>query len=229
MPCLPPFQVSSVDCSPSNSLRAVSSGTDRCIKVWDLNKGFCVRTIICHSSCNSVRCTRDEHIICSGHFDGTLRFWDIRSGKMANEVTGLHTQQICSIQVGIRNGVFSSSAVVHTCPLMRVFTNVSSDSVGQGRAKQGRTGQGSWQVPWPVLSCFALPCPALQCPALPPSVPLRQTLLYNLFPLALPLHGYGQFSRAQHCCKQRRTKLTHMKNRAHVYLCITPRGTLGAV
>lgn len=106
------LQVSSVDCSPSNSLRAVSSGTDRCIKVWDLNKGFCVRTIICHSSCNSVRCTRDEHIICSGHFDGTLRFWDIRSGKMANEVTGLHTQQICSIQIGTRNGVFIMHAWV---------------------------------------------------------------------------------------------------------------------
>lgn len=98
------LQVSSVDCSPSSSLRAVSSGTDRTIKVWDLNKGYCLRTIMCHSSCNSVRCTRDEHIICSGHFDGTLRFWDIRNGKMANEVTGLHTQQICSVQTGIRDG-----------------------------------------------------------------------------------------------------------------------------
>ncbi len=97
-------QVSSVDCSPSSSLRAVSSGTDRTIKVWDLNKGYCLRTIMCHSSCNSVRCTRDEHLICSGHFDGTLRFWDIRSGKMANEVTGLHTQQICSVQIGTRDG-----------------------------------------------------------------------------------------------------------------------------
>ncbi|KAL3161687.1 hypothetical protein ABBQ38_008786 [Trebouxia sp. C0009 RCD-2024] len=101
-------KVSSVDCSPSNSLRAVSSGTDRCIKLWDLNRGFCTKTIICHSSCNSVRCTRDEHIICSGHFDGTLRFWDTRSGRMANEVTGLHTQQICSIQIGTRNGTVLS-------------------------------------------------------------------------------------------------------------------------
>ncbi|DBA83439.1 hypothetical protein WJX79_006327 [Trebouxia sp. C0005] len=97
-------KVSSVDCSPSSSLRAVSSGTDRTIKVWDLNKGYCLRTIMCHSSCNSVRCTRDEHLICSGHFDGTLRFWDIRNGKMANEVTGLHTQQICSVQIGTRDG-----------------------------------------------------------------------------------------------------------------------------
>lgn len=98
------LQVSSVDCSRSTATRAVSSGTDRCIKVWDLHKGFCTRTVICHSSCNSVRCTRDEHIICSGHFDGTLRFWDLRNGKMANEVTGLHTQQICSVQIGTQSG-----------------------------------------------------------------------------------------------------------------------------
>ncbi len=111
-------QVSSVDCSPSSSLRAVSSGTDRTIKVWDLNKGYCLRTIMCHSSCNSVRCTRDEHLICSGHFDGTLRFWDIRSGKMANEVTGLHTQQICSVQIGTRDG--NNSVCMHVCQNIQV-------------------------------------------------------------------------------------------------------------
>lgn len=111
-------QVSSVDCSPSSSLRAVSSGTDRTIKVWDLNKGYCLRTIMCHSSCNSVRCTRDEHLICSGHFDGTLRFWDIRTGKMANEVTGLHTQQICSVQIGTRDG--NNSLCMHVCQTIQV-------------------------------------------------------------------------------------------------------------
>ncbi|DBA79590.1 TPA: hypothetical protein ACH3X1_008277 [Trebouxia sp. C0004] len=111
-------KVSSVDCSPSSSLRAVSSGTDRTIKVWDLNKGYCLRTIMCHSSCNSVRCTRDEHLICSGHFDGTLRFWDIRSGNMANEVTGLHTQQICSVQIGARDG--KQSLCTHVCQNVQV-------------------------------------------------------------------------------------------------------------
>ena len=40
----------------------------------------------------------------SGHFDGTLRFWDLRSAKLANEVTGLHTQQITSVSIGIRSG-----------------------------------------------------------------------------------------------------------------------------
>ena len=122
------MQVSSVDCSPSSSLRAVSSGTDRTIKVWDLNKGYCLRTIMCHSSCNSVRCSRDEHLICSGHFDGTLRFWDIRSGKMANEVTGLHTQQICSLQIGTRDGNNPSCMQVCLSEHASLFCR-SSDSV----------------------------------------------------------------------------------------------------
>ena len=105
------LQVSSVDCSASNFQWAVSSGADRCIKVWDLSMGFCVGSIICRSSCNSVRFTKDDNTICSGHFDGTLRFWDRRSCKVASEVAGLHTQQICSIQVGSRNGTFLSTIV----------------------------------------------------------------------------------------------------------------------
>ena len=43
-------------------------------------------------------------MVVSGHFDGTLRFWDLRSARLANEVTGLHTQQITSVAVGLRTG-----------------------------------------------------------------------------------------------------------------------------
>jgi WD40 repeat protein len=47
----------------------------------------------------------DSTMVVSGHFDGTLRFWDLRSGKLSNEVTGLHTQQITSVAVGSRSGL----------------------------------------------------------------------------------------------------------------------------
>ncbi|BDA45707.1 Autophagy-related protein 16-1 [Coccomyxa sp. Obi] len=97
-------KVCSVDCSPLEPNRAVSAGTDRCIKVWDLGRGFCASTLICHSSVNSVRLTMDGFAVVSGHFDGALRFWDLRSGKLANEVAGLHTQQITSVSIGLRTG-----------------------------------------------------------------------------------------------------------------------------
>ena len=73
-------------------------------QVWDLGRGFCTSTLICHSSVNSVRLTMDGFAAVSGHFDGALRFWDLRSGKLANEVAGLHTQQITSVSIGLRTG-----------------------------------------------------------------------------------------------------------------------------
>lgn len=72
--------------------------------MWDLGRGFCTNTLPCHSSVNAVRVTADGTMVVSGHFDGTLRFWDLRSARLANEVTGLHTQQITSVAVGLRSG-----------------------------------------------------------------------------------------------------------------------------
>ena len=72
--------------------------------MWDLGRGFCTNTLPCHSSVNAVRATADGTMVVSGHFDGTLRFWDLRSARLANEVTGLHTQQITSVAVGLRSG-----------------------------------------------------------------------------------------------------------------------------
>lgn len=82
--------------TPSQSVQSV--------QVWDLGRGFCTSTLICHSSVNSVRVAVDGTAIVSGHFDGTLRFWDLRTGKLANEVAGLHTQQITSVSIGLRTG-----------------------------------------------------------------------------------------------------------------------------
>lgn len=73
-------------------------------QVWDLARGFCQRSLVCHSSVNSVRVSLDGSLAISGHFDGTLRFWDLRSGRVANEVAGLHTQQITSVAVGLATG-----------------------------------------------------------------------------------------------------------------------------
>jgi len=83
-----------------------------CVQVWDLARGFCTNTLPCHSSVNAVRITADSTMVVSGHFDGTLRFWDLRSAKLANEVTGLHTQQITSVAVGLRSGTVSCTSIL---------------------------------------------------------------------------------------------------------------------
>ena len=45
-------------------------------------------------------------MVVSGHFDGTLRFWDMRSARATPscEVAGLHSGQITSVAAGLAGG-----------------------------------------------------------------------------------------------------------------------------
>ncbi|GAB4821419.1 hypothetical protein N2152v2_008465 [Parachlorella kessleri] len=94
-------KVTCVDCSAADPQTVVSCAADRTIKVWGLERGYCLRTLMCPSMCSAAAVTRDGATIVSGHFDGTLRFWDLRSGRQAHEVAGLHTQQITSVAPGL--------------------------------------------------------------------------------------------------------------------------------
>lgn len=71
--------VNCVASSPADVGRAVSSGEDKRIILWDLNKGV----QLCSQNAGSTPCavclTRDGKNVISGHFNGTLRIWDIRS------------------------------------------------------------------------------------------------------------------------------------------------------
>ncbi|XP_071686755.1 autophagy-related protein 16 isoform X2 [Rutidosis leptorrhynchoides] len=95
-------KVCAVDVSRSSSRHVVSSGYDRTIKVWDLNKGYCVNTIIFPSNCNALSFSPDGQTICSGHVDGHLRLWDMQSGKLLSEVAA-HSLAVTSISLS-RNG-----------------------------------------------------------------------------------------------------------------------------
>lgn len=98
------LQVSTVDCSPMEAWRAASGGADRCIKVWDLRNGYCVASSPYHSACSTLRFMVEGTQIVSGHMDGTLRFYDIRLGKVVHELTGLHNGPITSVSVAHLGG-----------------------------------------------------------------------------------------------------------------------------
>ncbi len=100
--------------------------------MWDLGRGYCTSTLICHSSVNSVRLTMDGFAVVSGHFDGALRFWDLRSGKLANEVAGLHTQQITSVSIGLRSGARRAN------PLFTLALSTLSDMLQRAHHADGR-------------------------------------------------------------------------------------------
>ncbi|KAK6920601.1 Autophagy-related protein 16 domain [Dillenia turbinata] len=95
-------KVCAVDVSKVSSRHIVSAAYDRTIKAWDLQKGYCVNTIIFPSNCNAVCFGMDGQTICSGHVDGNLRLWDIQTGKLLSEVAA-HSLAITSISLS-RNG-----------------------------------------------------------------------------------------------------------------------------
>ena len=95
-------KVCAVDVSKISGRHVASAAYDRTIKVWDLQKGYCINTIIFHSNCNALCFSTDGQTICSGHVDGNLRLWDIWTGKLLSEVAA-HSLAITSISLS-RNG-----------------------------------------------------------------------------------------------------------------------------
>ncbi|CAO2840509.1 unnamed protein product [Amaranthus hypochondriacus] len=95
-------KVCAVDVSKVSNRHVVSAGYDRTIKSWDLQKGYCTKTIMYPSNCNAICFSVDGRTICSGHVDGNLRLWDIESGKLLSEVAA-HSLAVTSISLS-RNG-----------------------------------------------------------------------------------------------------------------------------
>lgn len=94
-------RVSAVAASPVDAASAASAGADRTVKIWGLDRGYCVRTILCASACRSIAYSRDGTALLTAHADGALRAWDLRAkhggGGVSSagatgslEVAGLH-------------------------------------------------------------------------------------------------------------------------------------------
>ena len=84
-----------------NKQRAISCSHDRTIREWDLHKGICVNSTPCASNVNTVVYGDTSQFVMSGHLDGGVRIWDLRTGggPPTNERKGVHEQQVTSIQL----------------------------------------------------------------------------------------------------------------------------------
>lgn len=101
-------KVCAVDANRVSSRHIVSSGYDHTIRVWDLQKGYCVNTILSGSNCNTLCYSMDGAIIYSGHVDGSFRLWDTRSCQLISEVAA-HTQGVTSVCLSQGGNIVLSS------------------------------------------------------------------------------------------------------------------------
>jgi autophagy-related protein 16-1 len=80
-----------ITCVRLISDRSVITGSaDRSLKVWDISrKTYRQTTTLRHSSTsNCVDVGSDPHVAASGHMDGGLRFWDLRTGDRTADIVG---------------------------------------------------------------------------------------------------------------------------------------------
>lgn len=91
-------KVCAVDTSKVSRFHVVSAAYDHTIKVWDLHKGNCINTITFHSNCSAICFSIDGQTICSGHVDGSLRLWNVQTGKLLSEVAA-HSLAVTSISL----------------------------------------------------------------------------------------------------------------------------------
>lgn len=65
--------------------KAATGSQDRTVRIWDIEKCLCTKTLYPGSTCYDLVCRKGQDII-SAHFDKRIRFWDIRADSSAQEI-----------------------------------------------------------------------------------------------------------------------------------------------
>ena len=155
---------------PADAALAASAGKDRVVKLWDLHKGLCKRSLLVASNVTSVAFSADGGAVLSGHLDGSLRIWDPRTGHSAGEIAGLHAAAVAGVCVDPtrpseaftlgRDGALKrvdcrstfEALATYTAPGFRVGLNESMPAVAPGGALVAAGGADGNVCTWDVAT-----------------------------------------------------------------------------
>eukprot|EP00798_Chlamydomonas_sp_ICE-L_P015256 gene15256-21339_t len=128
--------VTAVAASPLDDRLAVSCAEDRCLKLWDLGRGFSLRSIPCTKMPNSLMMSRDGNTILS---DGSVILWDVRQCRGGSTSSLMeaknHTQPIVSLSPSNSDSLVVTACKDNTLTLwdFRTMSTIGTiGSVGRG-------------------------------------------------------------------------------------------------
>ncbi|OEU20738.1 WD40 repeat-like protein [Fragilariopsis cylindrus CCMP1102] len=112
----------------------ITASADRQMIVWDISKQTYRQTtnISLNSTANSIDVADDSYTVVSGHVDGGLRLWDIRTAQKSAEIENVHESAITSVQLNpldsskiMTNGMDSRIKIVdiRTCKAIHEFSH----------------------------------------------------------------------------------------------------------
>jgi len=84
----------------ANGEAIITGSADRSLKVWDISRQtYKQTTTLRHGSTSyCVDVASDSFSAVSGHMDGGLRFWDMRTGDRTMDIADMHEAGITSVQ-----------------------------------------------------------------------------------------------------------------------------------
>jgi WD40 repeat protein len=101
-----------------------SCSDDRTIKIWDLKRGECVRTLWGHQGwVQSITVSPNGRMLASGSHDRTIKIWDWRSGECLQTLEG-HIHRVKTVAFNPLGNILASGSDDHTIKLWEVQTGV---------------------------------------------------------------------------------------------------------
>lgn len=85
----------------------ITGSADRSLKVWDISKNTYRQTITLRhgSTANSIDVSTGSTMAVSGHFDGGLRCWDMKSSERIFDLHSMHVGGVTSVQINPSNEI----------------------------------------------------------------------------------------------------------------------------
>jgi WD40 repeat protein len=135
---------------------AITASYDRTMKMWNLSGGACTRTIPCHSSCNSLSVSSHSGLIATGHLDGHVRIWALRSGELMKDLDELHTQQVTSVEFSKDGYTLLTNSRDNAVKLIDIRTFRTLTTL-EGSAKEAYRNSANWnRASWSPDAMYAM-------------------------------------------------------------------------